>query len=178
MPIALSWLAAHLRKRWRAHLLNVLMLVGVFAGTHWWQTRHLPQGPMPALELELLSGERITLQEWRARHPGKAVALHVWAQWCPICRAEEDNITRLQADHPVLTIAMQSGHAAQVSQWQKTRQLPWTTAVDAQGDIALGLGVHAVPAFIAIDPNGRVAATSVGYTSSLGMRLRLWWAGL
>lgn len=172
------WLGAHLRRRWRAHALNLLMLLGVFAGTHWWQTRHLPAGPLPDLALELVTGERLALAQWRARHPGQAVALHVWAHWCPICRLEEDSISRLQADHPVLTVAMQSGPAPQVAQVLQQRRLPWTTAVDEHGEMALGLGVQAVPVLLVLDPQGRVAAASVGYTSELGMRLRLWWAGL
>lgn len=178
MPRPLQWLWAALRRRWRAHLLNLLMLLAVLAGVHWWQTRHLPSGPMPNLALELANGERTTLHEWQARHPGRAVALHIWAQWCPICRAEESSITRLQADHPVLTIAMQSGSAAEVQKLLHTRGLPWATAIDAQGDIALGLGVHAVPVFMAIDPQGRITGTSVGYTSEWAMRARLWWARL
>lgn len=170
------WLGAHLRRRWRAHALNLLMLLGVFAGTHWWQTRHLPAGPLPDLALELVTGEQLTLAQWRARHPGRAVALHVWAHWCPICRLEEDSISRLQADHPVLTVAMQSGQTAQVARLLQERRLPWTTAVDPDGNIAGALGVHAVPTILVMDAEGNVTGSSVGYTSAWGMRLRLWWA--
>ncbi|MCK6416973.1 MAG: hypothetical protein QG643_441 [Pseudomonadota bacterium] len=176
MPAALGWLGQHLRKRWRAHTLNLLMLLGVLAGTHWWQTRNLPAGPLPALPLELTSGERLSLEQWRARHPGQATALYVWAHWCPICRVQEPTVTRLQQDHPVLTVALQSGQAAQVVQLQQQRQLPWTTAVDPEGQLAGALGVHAVPTLLVIDAQGKVTGSSVGYTSAWGMRLRLWWA--
>ena len=148
MPTALRWLGQHLRKRWRAHALNLLMLLGVFAGTHWWQTRH----------------------------PGQATALYVWAQWCPICRVQDPTITGLQQDHPVLTVAMQSGQTAQVARLLQERRLPWTTAVDPDGNIAGALGVHAVPTILGMDAQGNVTGSSVGYTSAWGMRLRLWWA--
>ena len=176
MPTALRWLGQHLRKRWRAHALNLLMLLGVFAGTHWWQTRNLPSGPLPALPLELASGERLSLEQWRSRHPGQATALYVWAQWCPICRVQEPTITGLQQDHPVLTVAMQSGQTAQVARLLQERRLPWTTAVDPDGNIAGALDVHAVPTILVMDAQGNVTGSSVGYTSAWGMRLRLWWA--
>ena len=176
MPAALRGMGQHLRKRWRAHTFNLLMLLGVLAGTHWWQTRNLPSGPLPALPLEMASGEQLSLEQWRSRHPGKATALYVWARWCPICRVQEPTVTGLQQDHPVLTVALQSGPADQVVQLQQQRQLPWSTAVDPEGRLAGALGVHAVPTLLVIDAQGKVTGASVGYTSAWGMRLRLWWA--
>ena len=38
------------------------------------------------------------------------------------------------------------------------------------------LGFGAVPALVVIAPNGQISTTSVGYTTTWGMRARLWWA--
>lgn len=89
---------------------------------------------------------------------------------------QEPTITGLQQDHPVLTVAMQSGQTAQVARLLQERRLPWTTAVDPDGNIAGALGVHAVPTILVMDAQGNVTGSSVGYTSAWGMRLRLWWA--
>jgi hypothetical protein len=35
-----------------------------------------------------------------------------------------------------------------------------------------------VPAFVVVDAEGRLRMPTVGYTSELGLRLRLWWAGV
>jgi thiol-disulfide isomerase/thioredoxin len=101
--------------------------------------------------------------------------VHVWADWCPICRAEEGTITTLQGDWPVLTVAMQSGSAAQVAAVLQQRGLPWSAVVDPQGQLSRALGVGAVPAFGVLDAQGRLRLPTVGYTTSWGMRLRLWW---
>lgn len=167
-----------LRQNWRSHLGTLLLVLAVFTGAHLWQTRHLPAGAAPDLSLRLSSGETLRLSDWRARFPDRPVAIHVWAEWCPICRAEEHSITRLQADWPVLTIAMQSGGPEQVRRVLDQRGLPWATVVDERGDAARRLGVHSVPALLVLDARGHVRAASVGYTSEAGMRLRLLWAML
>ena len=121
-------------------------------------------------------GRLLTLEQWRAAHPGQPVALHFWAEWCPVCRAEEHSIGRVAQDWPLLGVAMQSGDGAAVARVMGTRGLHWPTVVDAQGEVARAWGVQAVPAFIVIRPDGTMGPVSVGYTTELGMRLRLWWA--
>ena len=152
----------------------------MFGGVHLWQTRDVPTGPVPDLAFTLVSpdGSRseTTLNAWRSQYPGRAIAVHVWAEWCPICKAEEHNVHRVVADHPVLTIAMQSGPTGAVARVLEQRQIRWHTAVDQRGQLAAALGVRAVPAFLVIDTHGRLRGASVGYTSEIGMRWRLWWA--
>jgi thiol-disulfide isomerase/thioredoxin len=178
----LKRLFAALRRDWKSHLGTLLMVLVIFAGAQAWQTRHVPSGLAPDLSLTLIhpDGSRVetTLTAWRAVHPGQPVALHVWADWCPICRTEEHSVTRLSRDQPVLTVAMQSGPADKVQKVLLQRQLPWATAVDPSSDIARALGVTSVPAFMVVDTQGRLRTPTAGYTSELGMRLRLWWARL
>ena len=106
------------------------------------------------------------------------MALHFWADWCPICRLEQNSITRVSADWPVLTIAMQSGDVAKVRTVLTQRQLPWRTALDPNGQITRSYGFKGVPAWVVVDANGQLRGASMGYTSELGMRQRLWWASV
>lgn len=177
LPARLAHRIADLwRRQWRSHL-GTLVLVGAAAwAVNAWQTRDLPEGPAPDFTVTLASGEVTTLQQWRAAHPGQPVALHFWADWCPICRAEEHSVTRLARDWPVLTIAMQSGDAAKVQRVLAQRQLTWATAVDAPGQIAKAYGFKAVPALVVVDAQGQLRGAASGYTTEVGMRLRLWWA--
>ena len=177
------------RLRRVARLLSTPSLIlAVWLGVSAWQTRHIPaQAPSPhpvatpviqgapGAPQRTLTWEQ-ALAEVRARAPGQPVAVYVWAEWCPICRASESTVTALAETHPVLTVAMQSGPPEAVARVQRQRSLPWTTAVDPDATLARQLGVQAVPAFMVLQPDGRLRLPSVGYTSGWGMRARLWLA--
>jgi thiol-disulfide isomerase/thioredoxin len=170
----------HGRHQWKHHLGTLSLVVLVVLGVQTWQTRGVPATVPMDTPLTVLQpdGQRIitTLAQWRAQHPGQPVALHIWAEWCPICRTEEHSISSLVRDSPVLTIAMQSGPPEAVARVLAQRRLSWTTAIDARGEMARTLGFKAVPAFVVLDATGRLRTPSVGYTSEIGMRVRLWWA--
>lgn len=156
------------------------MVAVTFIAVQAWQTRKVPGGNAPDFAITVVQADgqltATSLSAWRARHPGKPVALHFWADWCPICKTEETSITSLAKDWPVMTVAMQSGDAAKVAQVLRQRELPWYAAVDASSDITTAHGFAAVPAFVVVDAVGRLRAPTVGYTTELGMRMRLWWA--
>lgn len=171
----LQSLARYLRR----HGLSLLLAVLVLVGGHVWQTRHVPSGPAPAFSAPAVSvqpGAELSLAQWQAAHPGQPVALNFWAEWCPICKLEQGNVSRVARDWPVLTVAMQSGNTAAVGRELGRRGLDWATVVDDSGALARSYGVRSVPAWVVIDAQGRISATSMGYTSTLGMRARLWWA--
>lgn len=167
---------------WKSHLGTFVLAAVVLISVQTWQTRDVPGGPAPDFVLTLVqpdgTSKKSTLNEWRALHPGQPVALHFWADWCPICRTEENSITRLTADWPVLTVAMQSGPADNVLRVLQKRQLPWNTAMDMSGTVMNSYGFKGVPAFVVIDANGQLRTPTMGYTTEIGMRLRLWWASL
>ena len=150
-----------------------------------WRTRDLPQGPAPDAPLAMAPAQptsansatlSTTLAQWRAQHPGQAVAVHFWAKWCAVCKLEEPSIASLSKDWPLLGVAMQSGSAEKVAQVQRQRGMAWPTAVDPQGTLSRSWGVRSVPALVVIDAQGQVRFATSGYTPEWAMRLRLWWA--
>ena len=172
---------ARRRVGWRGWLGRALLWLALVGAVHLWQTRHMLGGVAPNFSAPAVSatpGAVLSLAQWRAAHPGQPVALHFWAEWCPICRLEQPAISALGADWPVLTVAMQSGDAAAVQRVQAQRGLAWATVADPQAQVAARYGVRSVPALVVIDAEGRISARSVGYTTGWGMRLRLWWASV
>lgn len=166
--------------RWRRvglHLLTVLLVLSVVVAVNVWRTRDAPAGMAPPIVGVLASGQQITLDEFRAQHAGRPVALYFWAEWCPVCRAEAHVVTRVMKDYPVLTIAMQSGSVAEVAQVLQKRELDWPTLVDADGAITRQYGLPGVPGLVLLDKQGMIRFVEVGYTTEIGLRLRLWWAG-
>ena len=179
---AAAWfgLARGLRLRWKNHLGTLLMVVGVFAAVQAWQTRDVPSGLAPDLRLTLLqpdgSSTNTTLDAWRKAHPGQPVGLYIWAEWCPICKTIQGTVDGIAQDHPVLTVAMQSGPPEAVGRYLRGRGLAWHTLVDPRAQVSGGLGFGAVPAFAVITPQGQLRWPTVGLSTSWGLRLRLWLA--
>jgi len=166
------------RPRWRRWALEIAIFIGLFLAIQAWMARDVPAGPAPDFAALAADGQPLSLAEWRAAHPGRAVGVYFWADWCPICTAQEGTIDAVQADHPVLSVAMQSGDAAAVAAVLAGRGLDWPTAIDADGRIAQAYGLRGVPAFVVVDAAGAIRSVSLGYSTGWGLRARLWWAGL
>lgn len=164
--------------RWRRWAVEIGIIVAIFFAIQAWMARDVPAGAAPDFATVAADGRALSLAEWRAAHPGEAVGVYFWAEWCPICTAQEGTIDGVQADYPVLTVAMQSGGAAAVADVLAERGLAWTTVIDADGRIAQSYGLRGVPAFVIVDPAGQIRTVSLGYTTGWGLRARLWWAGV
>ena len=163
------------RKFWRKHALSFLLIVVLIAGIRAWQQRDMVSGMAPPLVGVKLDGSAYTLPV----KPEQPVLVHFWATWCAICRAGQDSINSIAQDHPnTITVAMQSGSAAEVTRHLVAQGLRFPVLSDADGRLATAWGVHAVPASFIISPDGQIRFVEVGYTTGLGLRLRLWLAGL
>jgi peroxiredoxin len=159
--------------KWRGYTFNVLLLVILVVGIRAWQQRDMVGGAAPVLQGVTLAGQTYRLPA----HPLQPVLVHFWATWCSICRAEQGSITAIAHDNPnVITIAMQSGKPEEITQHMREQGIDFLVVNDPEGSIASAWGVHAVPASFIIDPDGRIRFVEVGYTTEIGLRLRLWLA--
>jgi len=169
--------AADGRRRDRRYgLVELLVALGIFGALQAWLTREVVRGPLPALDAPLITEAGGEAHAWRAAHGSNGHVLYVWATWCAVCKLIEGNVDAVARDAPVLTVAMQSGAAADVARHLQTRGHRWATINDRDGAIARRLGVGAVPTLIFVDRQGVVRSVTQGYTTELGIRARLWWA--
>ena len=154
--------------------LSSLLALGVLALTvQWWQTRDLAGIPAPLLRGVLSDGREFDLADYRG---GRPVLVHFWAEWCPVCRAEEGTIDDLAEDYPVFTVATQSGDAERINTYLRERELDFPVLVDESGNLGGRWGIRGIPSSFIIDADGRIASASTGYTTSVGLRVRLWLA--
>lgn len=154
--------------------LQLLLLVAIIAGIRFWQQRDVVRGVAPPLAGILLDGKPVPA----LARDGQPLLVHFWASWCPICTAEQSSIESLAKDYPTLTVAMQSGSDAEVLQHLRKESLTFAVLNDPEGQVSGQWGVRAVPASFIIDAQGRIRFVEVGYTTGIGLRLRLWFAGL
>lgn len=164
--------------RWRRWLLEGLIFLAVFVAFQLWQARATPRGPAPQFSGQLLDGQAFDLATWQRRDPAKASLLYFWAEWCPVCKTTAGNVTAVAEDWPVTSIAAQSGPDEKVARLMRESGYGWPTLADPRAAILKQYGLPGTPSFIVIDPAGNIRFVSIGYTSELGLRLRLWWASL
>jgi peroxiredoxin len=150
-----------------------MVLVLLLLGAEAFLTRDAVRGEAPAILARTLDGETFDLAELR----GRPAVVHFWATWCRICALEQGMVERLASRHPLVSVAMQSGTEEEVRAWMAERGVAYTVVNDPIGELAGRYGVTAVPASFVLDREGRVRFVTRGYTSGLGMRVRLWLAG-
>lgn len=157
--------------RWQRALRDLLLVIAVMGGVHYYQSHDLPEGPAPALEGVLTDGRYVKVG------PGGTAQLVVfWSVWCPVCKAEEGNIESVAVSWPVVSVAMQSGNADTVRKHLRERGLTQPALIDASGWLARDWNVRGVPTHFILDPAGNVRFRVVGYATTWGLKARLWWA--
>ncbi len=160
-------------KRLRGWLINIALILLVSNVVHWWKPRLMVAGEAPPLAEMTLEGERLDIRDLR----GKPVLVHFWATWCPICTLMDGVIDAIAEDHAVVTLAMQSGNQEELRRFMREAGLEFPVIADPIGRIATGWGVRGVPATFVLDPAGRIDYATIGVSTSLGLRARLWLAG-
>jgi len=159
------------RNRWLRRGAIALTLAAVFLGIRAWQQRDMVVGRAPQLDGVTIDGRTVS-----ASGSARTTLVYFWATWCPVCRLEEGAIESIAVDHPVVTVAMQSGSDAELLRHQRERGHKLVVLNDATGETATGWGVRVTPTFFVIDRNGQIRFRETGYTSEVGLRIRLWWA--
>lgn len=155
---------------WRKRTLKLLLFVVLVAGIRTWQHRDMAIGSAPPLQGTLLDGHAYALPT----KPATPVLVHFWATWCPVCPVEQGSIEAIARDNPnVITVAMQSEGSAEVSRHLAREGLHFPVVNDPEGRLSAAWGVHAVPATFIVDRRGQVRFIEVGYTTEIGLRLRL-----
>ncbi len=163
-------------KIWRKRVIYLLLFVALIAGIRAWQQRDMVIGAAPPLHGALLDGSVYALPA----KPTQPVLVYFWATWCPVCRAgQNSSVAAIARDHSdVITVAMQSGSVPEVAQYLAAQGLRFPVLNDPDGRLSAAWGVHAVPTSFIIGPDGEIRYVEVGYTTGLGLRLRLWLAGV
>lgn len=159
-----------LKKRWHYWLIYIVLFLIVMLGANWWKTRNVPDGNLSEFSGVLMSGTAFSIAELA----GQPVLFHFWATWCPICDLEKGSIQSISQDYPVITIASWSEGKTQVQHYMLENQLTFPVILDNSGKLAKTFGLQGVPASFILNPQGEITFVESGYTTELGLRLRLW----
>lgn len=152
---------------------TALLLIIVTNLISYFRAPDLQDKTLPELNTLLTNQELYSTLNYKNR----PLLIHFWATWCPTCKLEASNIQSVSRDYDVLTIAVKSGDDKELNAYLKEHDLNFKVINDQEGVFASQFSVPAFPTSFIYDKEGKLAFTEVGYTSTWGLYLRMWWAG-
>ena len=129
---------------------------------------------LPTMQIPLVGGEVFDTSSYH----DKPLIIHFWATWCPTCKLEISNFNTINESYNLVTIAVQSGENKALKKFMKERDLSFALINDTNGVLAKKFAISAYPTTFIFDKNSELAFSEVGYTSTWGLKLRMWWLSL
>ncbi|MDA3909010.1 MAG: redoxin domain-containing protein, partial [Sulfurimonas sp.] len=108
----------------------------------------------------------------------KPILIHFWATWCPTCKLEASNIQTISENFEVLIIAVNSGDNNDLKKYMYDNDLNYKVYNDTNGFFANEFNIAAYPTTFIYDKNRELVFSEVGFTSTWGLWLRMWWVSL
>jgi thiol-disulfide isomerase/thioredoxin len=137
-----------------------------------YKSSDLNDNPLQLNTLTLINNELYSLNQ------DKPVLIHFSATWCPTCKLEASNIEFISKYYNVVTIAVNSGTKADINKYLKEHSLSFNVVNDEHSTYAGEFKIAAYPTTFIYDKNRNLVFSEVGYTSTIGLYLRMWWAGI
>ncbi|MES2026893.1 MAG: TlpA disulfide reductase family protein [Pseudomonadota bacterium] len=119
---------------------------------------------IPEVTFVNLQGKKITSQDLR----GKVVMINFWATSCVTCVKEMPEMVDTYNKYKdngleFIAVAMAYDPANYVLNFVETRKLPFTVALDVQGELAKSFGdVKLTPTTLVVDKDGHIIKRYVG----------------
>ncbi|MFK5937045.1 MAG: protein disulfide oxidoreductase [Sulfurimonas sp.] len=159
-------------KHYAKEILFFIIVMTIFANAiSLYKSQSLNNSPLNIEKVALLNAQHYVIPK------DKPILIHIWATWCPTCKLEAGNIQRISKQYEVLTFAVKSGSNEEIQSYMKEHDLDFKVVNDRDGTLASQFKITGFPTTFIYDKNHNIVFSEVGYTSTFGLWVRMWWAG-
>ena len=155
--------------------IQLLIFIGIFYGVSKWQSRNLlpEKTSAPDFTLKSLSNKDFSLSDQK----GKKIVLYFFSPWCTVCKLSSGNIVELRKDRSkdkvaIFAIGQSYRNVDEVKGFAKKHKLNVPVLLGNRS-ISSDYKISAFPTIYIIDEHGKVKDRVVGYTTEIGLKLRL-----
>lgn len=147
-----------------------IIIIVVLNLVSYYKSKDLNKDKLSYKNFELINGSKYTISK------DKPLLIYFWASWCPICKFQSPNIEELSKDYQVITIVNQSGSKDEIERYLLKNSLSFKVVNDQFNTLSKNFNIEVFPTTLIYDKNGKLKFSDVGYTSTLSMKLKLWWS--
>jgi len=160
-------------KKYTKEILYIVLMMTLFGNAiSWYKSQDLNKAPLNLSSLTLIDGSKQSLET------DKPILIHFWATWCPVCKLEASNINFIAKHFNVITIAVNSKNSANIQKYMQENHYSFKVVNDAQSLLASQFKIAGFPTTFIYDKHKNLCFNEVGYTSIIGLYVRMWWASL
>ena len=161
------------RKGWLGWLKEAIIFISIIIviglGADLWRSQSMASGQAPELIAKSVQGNNLDLITMSQEKP---VLVYFWATWCAVCSSVSPSVDFIADNYQVVTVALTSGEPQRIKQYLNAKQYNFNVINDPKGEISRTWGVSVTPTIFVID-KGEITSVTTGFTSPMGMWLRL-----
>jgi thiol-disulfide isomerase/thioredoxin len=134
----------------------------------------IKQPDIPNNSLQFLETNIVGKQNTIYKVPkDKPFVVVFWGSWCPICKQDLGNFSKVANKYDVIGVGVNSGSDSDILAFLKEQNISLKTINDDNGEIAQKFNISTYPTTLIYDKDGNLKFTEVGYITTAGIVARL-----
>ena len=157
--------------KYAKELILFFIIMSIFANIlSFYRSSDLNKDRLNLSSVTLLNNQSYTLPK------NEPIMIYFWGTWCPVCKMQSKNIETVSKKFNVLSIAVKSGSNIEIEEYLKSQNLSFRVFNDQYSSMAQKFRISIFPTIIIFDKDGNEIFSDVGYTTTFGLWIRMWWA--